>query len=267
MTIRTDQLFESKRPPTQRSTHGSQRPRSMAGRKPLCNLLNNSMHASINYMKRVWPRPWSASKSTYSDNFRCSNVLASMGLSSFCPWCLKLGGTPKQLPSILERCIIGWQLYMTYASHLLDWMHRASWTTILGIKSSMTRNMQNRRDRKRWRSHTRRSPSPGNERRHPHYSAWRSPKDHKSRMPLNTFCLVQPENVSWFTSWIFLDHHSFISWVILLSIRQTVTSFFSPNVYDAMVLMLTILYYVSVVLLFQLVVNVYTFIQSFCFMC
>ena len=177
--------------------------------------------------------------------FRCSNVSSSMGIKSFFHWCPKMLGTPKQLASILERCIIGCQLFATYASHTLTWMHKAPWTTVLGVKPSVTRNGQSRRDWKRWRSHTRRSPGPGDKRRCSNYPGWRSPKDHKSGMPLNTFCLVQAENVNWFTSWIFLDHPSFVSWANLCSIRQTVISFFHHDVYDVMVLTLTTLSLVS----------------------
>ena len=53
--------------------------------------------------------------------------------------------------------------------------------------------MQNSRDRKRQRNCTRNSPSPGDEGGCPSYPPQRSPKHHKSRMPLNTFCLVQLE--------------------------------------------------------------------------
>ena len=72
----------------------------------------------------------------------------------------------------------------------------------------------------------------------------------KSRMPLNTFCLVQLENVSQFTSQSFSESsqlHCFGE----SSLRQTVISFFSHNVYNVMVLMLTILSYVSFALMFQ----------------
>ena len=179
-------------------------------------------------------------RATYEWFFRCYNVLASMGLKSFCPWFLKLEGTPKQSPSISERCILGWQLCVTYASHFPAWMHRASWTTVLGVKPSMTWNVRNMRDRKKQRSHTRMSQSPRDERRHPNYPAWRSPKDHRSGMPLGT-CLVQPENVIWFTSWIFLDHPCFVSQASPHWVRQTVISFFIHNVYDVMVLTFTIL--------------------------
>ena len=127
-----------------------------------------------------------------------------------------------------------------YAACLLPWMCKASWTTVLGVKPSTTRNVQNRRGRKRGRSHTKRSSCAGDERRHPNYPAWRSPKDHKSGMPLNTLCLVLPENISQFTSWIVLDHLSFVSWANPSSVRQAVTSFFSYNVYDVMVLTLTV---------------------------
>ena len=51
----------SKRPPTLKSTHGSQRPRSMVGRRPLCNLWNNSKPTSTYSMKRVQHGQWSTS--------------------------------------------------------------------------------------------------------------------------------------------------------------------------------------------------------------
>ena len=162
------------------------------------------------------------------------------------PLVFKVGRTPKQSPSILERCIIGWWLSTTYASLLLAWMYRMSWITIPGVKSSMTRNLWNRRDSKRQRNHKRRCPSPRDERTHLNYPAQRSPKDHGSGMLCNTFCLIQLENISWCPFWIFLDPHGFVSWVSPSSMRQTVTSFFSHNVYDVMVLSLTVLTYVSI---------------------
>ena len=112
-----------------------------------------------------------------SDAFRCSTVSDSMGLKSFWPWCLKLGGVPKWFPSMLERCITGWLLCVTYASCSLAWMHRASWTTTLDVKPSATRNMPSRRDRKS----TRKNQSPGNERRCPNYPAQRSSRNHKEQ--------------------------------------------------------------------------------------
>ena len=88
-----------------------------------------------------------------SDAFRCSNILASMGLKSFCPWCLKFGGTPKWSLSTLERCITGWLLCVTCACHLLAWTQRAYWSTILDVKPS-TRNAPSRRDRKKGKKFT-----------------------------------------------------------------------------------------------------------------
>ena len=38
-----------------------------------------------------------------SDDFRCSNVLASMGLKSFCPWCLKIGGNTETIVIHLRK--------------------------------------------------------------------------------------------------------------------------------------------------------------------
>ena len=57
--------------------------------------------------------------------------------------------------------------------------HRASWATILDVMPITTRNIWNRRDRKRQKTHTRRSPGPGDERRHPNYPAQRSTRSHK----------------------------------------------------------------------------------------
>ena len=87
----------------------------------------------------------------------------------------KAGGTPKQLPSILEIWIIGLQLCVMYAGLLPGWMDTMSWITVLGIKPNVTRNVWNRRDRKRQRNHTRRSPISGDERRCPNYPAQMSP--------------------------------------------------------------------------------------------
>ena len=123
---------------------------------------------------------------------------------------------------------------------------RTSWITIPVAKSSATGNAWNRRDRKRQRNYTRRSKSPGERRRCLKYPALRSPKDHTSRMPLNTFCAVQLDNVSWCPFWSILDLPSFISWVHPHSTRQTVISFFRCNVYEVMMPALTILSYVSI---------------------
>ena len=65
-----------------------------------------------------------------SDAFKCSNILAIVGLKSFGSWCLKPGGTLKQSLSILEMFITGWWLYAMYASLLPAWMHSMSWITI-----------------------------------------------------------------------------------------------------------------------------------------
>ena len=63
-----------------------------------------------------------------SDAFGCSNISANMGLKSFCPWCLKLVGTLKQLSSILRevhyRMAIVCEVCQSFASmntqHILD---------------------------------------------------------------------------------------------------------------------------------------------------
>ena len=52
------------------------------------------------------------------DAFHCSNVAASMGLKSFCPWCFKLVGTPKQEPPTCGRYTTDWPSHAIYADHL-----------------------------------------------------------------------------------------------------------------------------------------------------
>ena len=137
------------------------------------------------------------------------------------PLVSKAGGTPRQSPSILEGCLIGWQLCATFASHSLAWTHRASWPTILDVKPSMTWNAWNMRHRKMQKVTQEEVQVLGMK-----GDIWITQlRGHqgviKSRMLLNTFCLVQPENVSCFTSWIFLDHLSFVFWVSPCSVRQT----------------------------------------------
>ena len=41
-----------------------------------------------------------------SDAFWHPNILANMGLKSFCPWCFKFGGTPRQSLPTSGRCTI-----------------------------------------------------------------------------------------------------------------------------------------------------------------
>ena len=91
----------------------------------------------------------------------------SVGLKSFCPWCLKLGGTPKQSLSILERSILGWWSCAIYAGHLQAWTHRVCYSTT--CMQSLTKNAWNMRNMERQKSHTRRSPGPGDKRRFPNY--------------------------------------------------------------------------------------------------
>ena len=84
-----------------------------------------------------------------SNAFRCPYISASMGLKSFCPWCPKGRGTLKMITVHLKEVHYRIKLCGTHASHSLDWMHRASWTTIQDVKPCATRNIQSKRDRKR----------------------------------------------------------------------------------------------------------------------
>ena len=137
--------------------------------------------------------------------------LSQHGTKVILPLVFKVGRTPKQSLSILERCIIGWQLCVMYASLSQAWMQRMLWITVLGVKPSMTRNVQNRRDRKRQRNCTRRSPSPGDERRCPNYPAQRSPT-----LSVESY---------WRTKLApFLDPPGFISWVSPYSIKLPLLS-------------------------------------------
>ena len=62
------------------------------------------------------------------DVFRCPNVSASVGLKSFCPWCLKLGGNTKTIAIHLWEvhyrmaimCNICWAFAGMSAQSILD---------------------------------------------------------------------------------------------------------------------------------------------------
>ena len=90
--------FGSKKPPTLKSTHGSQRPRSMAQEDPHAIFETiPCLHFYQFYEKgTTWAMVGLQGLHT-SGTFRCSNVLASMGLKSFCPWCLKMGGNTETI--------------------------------------------------------------------------------------------------------------------------------------------------------------------------
>ena len=123
--------------------------------------------------------------------------------------------------------------------------HTVSWITAQDAKPSMMKNTWNMRDMKRWKICTRRSLSPRDKRRHPNYPDQISPRGHKeqnaaqclSSSPARECKLVHFLNLSG-SSWLCF-------WASLCSVRWTVIPFFSYNVCNAMVLMLTILSYVS----------------------
>ena len=77
--------------------------------------------------------------------FRCSNISSSVGLKSFCSWCFKLRGTPRQSSPTSGRCITSWLLSATCVSHSPTCLHKACWTTAQGVRPSMLRNTQNRK--------------------------------------------------------------------------------------------------------------------------
>ena len=101
-------FFKSKRPPTQKSTLESEAEAHGWKKTLMQSWKQFHAHTSINYMKRVWSARLQGIH--MSDAFRCSNISASMGLKSFCPWCLKLGGNTEMTAIHLKECIIGWQL-------------------------------------------------------------------------------------------------------------------------------------------------------------
>ena len=178
---------------------------------------------------------------------------SQLGTKVILPWCLKQGGTPKWLPSILERCIIGWLLCVTYAGYSPAWTHRAFCTTILDVKPSVTWQRMHRTEGTGMvkKSHKKKS-RPRDKRRHPRYLAGGSPKGHKRWNATQHFPSSPTGYTNQFTFWISLDHPGFIVWVGPCSIRWTVISFFSHNVCAVMVLMLIILSYVSFALMFHI---------------
>ena len=119
MTIRTEQLLWIKEANHSKIYTWESEPKVLGQKKTLVQSLKQ-FHAHFYqlYEKGMTWAMVSLQGLDMSDAVRLSNVWACMRLKSYFPWCVKLGGTLKQLPSILERFITGWQLCAMYASLL-----------------------------------------------------------------------------------------------------------------------------------------------------
>ena len=134
MTIRTKQLLQIKE-----ATHSTICTWESEAEKTLMQSLKQfHTHFYRLYEKGMTQSMVSLQGLNTSDAFRCSNISASMGLKSFFPWCLNLGGTLKQSPSILERFITEWWLCAKYASLLPAcpglplWVQSQEWQGMCG---------------------------------------------------------------------------------------------------------------------------------------
>ena len=185
-------------------------------------------------MKRVWPGPWSVSKGYLWVVLLDALMFLPVWAKVILPLVSKARGRPKWLPSILERYTIGWQSCVIYAAV---------------CQPSVTRNAWNRRNRDKKLHKKSKS---WDKWRHPDYPDQRSPRSHKEwnaiqhlpSSPASECKLVHFLNLSGSSQLCF--------WVSLCSIRWTVISFFSHNLCNVMVLMLTILSYISFALIVKL---------------
>ena len=102
-----------------------------------------------------------------SDAFICSNMSSSVGLKSFCPWCFKLGSNTEMIATHLRevhyRFAIMCDLCKLFGSisaqNILDHLS--------GCKAKCTKNPQNKKDTRRWKSHIRKSLRCENRKKHP----------------------------------------------------------------------------------------------------
>ena len=98
MTVRTNQLLWIKGA-TDSKIHTQESEAKVHGRKKTLMQSLNQFHACFYqlYEKGMTWAMVSLKGLFMSDAFRYSNVSASMGLKSFCPWCLKLGGNTEMI--------------------------------------------------------------------------------------------------------------------------------------------------------------------------
>ena len=98
MTTRTNQLLWIKEA-TSSKIHPCELEAEVYGRKKTLVQLLNQFHAHFYqlYKKGKTPAMVILQGLHLGNTFRCPNVSASMGLKSFCPWCLKLGGDTKAI--------------------------------------------------------------------------------------------------------------------------------------------------------------------------
>ena len=98
MTVRTNQLLQIKEA-THLKIHTWESEAKVHGWKKTLVQLLKQFHAHFYqlYKKGMSKAMVGLQGLHISDAFRCSNVVASMGLKSFCPWCLKLGGNTKMI--------------------------------------------------------------------------------------------------------------------------------------------------------------------------
>ena len=109
MTVRTDQLLHTVEA-TGSKVHQWEVEAGTDGRtKKLVQLLKQCHTQVYHFYKKGSTRPMIGLHGLHSNNaFQHSNMAASIGLKSFCPWCFKLGETWRlQLP-IWGRCTTDW---------------------------------------------------------------------------------------------------------------------------------------------------------------
>ena len=153
-----------------------------------------------------------------------------MGLKSFCPWCLKLGGNTKTIAIHL------WEVHyrMAVMCNICQAFAGMSAQSILdhhsGFKlQNVTRNVWSM---KGLQKPLRKKKVLWTKEHIPLTQSRCCQEVIKSGMPLYIFCLVKLVNVSQFTPWIFLDHpRLFFKWTFT-QLRWTVI----PFIYWTMVL-------------------------------
>ena len=139
--------------------------------------------------------------------FRHPNVSASVGLKSFCPWYLKLGGNTETITihlwevhyrmAIMYK--ICWEFACMSAQNILD---HHSWCKVQCDKECAVHEGP-------WKPLSKRSLR--DKRKHPSHMVQMLPKRHKEQNIALHLLSSQARNIVWSTPWIILSHPGLIS--------------------------------------------------------
>ena len=104
VTVRTDQLLHIATATNSQIYTRDLEAEAHGWVKTLVLLLKQYHAHHYHFYEKGMTRAMVGLQGLHSNNaFRCSNVSSSVGLKSFCPWCLKLGGNTEMIATYLRE--------------------------------------------------------------------------------------------------------------------------------------------------------------------